>query len=164
MGLFSKRKKEKKIKPIIEVPKRPLLEYSFKVAGVPNYKKAIKALAEYHENDWYTTSTKEIREAGMDDERIYQYDFNICKVDFVDEPDNPYDKNAIKIIFDDEHIGYVPKTKCTTVKNILSKEIKSVYGELYGGKYKYVSSDGTDKNETKYGASVTIYYYEKTNI
>ena len=160
MGLFSKKKKAEPVTPQPTVVKRPMSQLTFKVAGISNYKSAIEKLAEDHENDWYTATVKEIREAMMDDEKIYQYDFNVQKVLLVDEPDNQFDKNAIKVIADGEHIGYVSKTKCKQVKEIsASKEIKSIHCNLYGGKYKIVTS-GTEKGETEYGASIDIFYYD----
>ena len=38
-----------------------------------------------------------------------------------EEPDNQYDPNAIKVILDGKHIGYVPAKKCKKVKKILQK-------------------------------------------
>jgi len=38
----------------------------------------------------------------------------------VPEPDNPYDKNAIRIDIDGLKLGYVPKTKTTTVRKIMN--------------------------------------------
>lgn len=162
MGLFSRKKKEDKQPVISQKPKRPVAQLSFKAAGISNYAKAVKSLAEGKENDWYTATAKEIKDASMDEERIYQYDFNVRYTELIPEPNNQYDKNAIKIVADGEHIGYVPKAKCKTVKEIMdTKEIKGIHCDLYGGKYKYVSSSGTDKGETEYGATVDIFYYEE---
>ena len=41
------------------------------------------------------------------------------QLELVEEPTNKYDPNAIKVIVDGKHIGYVPAKKCKKVKNIL---------------------------------------------
>lgn len=159
MGLFSKKKKETKQAPA-PAPARHVETVSFKVAGISNYGEAIKALSEGQENDWFTATKKELKENYMLDEKIYQYDFAIRKTELLPEPDNPHDKNAIKVMMDQELVGYVPKTKCKAIKEILdTKEIKLMTGEIYGGKYKCVSDDDIEKGETEYGAMVQIVYY-----
>ena len=40
-------------------------------------------------------------------------------VELVPEPDNPHDPNAIKVIMNGQHIGYVPKEKTADIKKIL---------------------------------------------
>lgn len=40
-------------------------------------------------------------------------------VELVPEPDNKHDPNAIKVIMNGQHIGYVPKEKTADVKKIL---------------------------------------------
>lgn len=40
-------------------------------------------------------------------------------VRLVEEPDNQYDSNAIKVILNNQHVGYVPKEKTAEVKKIL---------------------------------------------
>lgn len=44
------------------------------------------------------------------------------KLELVEEPTNKYDPNAIKVIVDGKHIGYVPAKKCKKVKDILHKK------------------------------------------
>ena len=54
-------------------------------------------------------------------------------VELVEEPTNKHDPNAIKVIVDGHHIGYIPAKKCTKVKTILHsgtiKEIRFVHDE-----------------------------------
>ena len=54
-------------------------------------------------------------------------------VELVEEPSNKYDPNAIKVIVDGQHIGYIPAKKCVKVKGILHgknvKEIRYVHNE-----------------------------------
>ena len=45
---------------------------------------------------------------------------------FVKEPENEHDKNAIKVLFNDEHIGYIPKN----IAEILQDCIDDLCGEV----------------------------------
>jgi hypothetical protein len=38
------------------------------------------------------------------------------------EPDNQYDANAIKVLADDQHIGYVPKTSNTVLAMLMDQD------------------------------------------
>lgn len=44
------------------------------------------------------------------------------------EPDNPYDKNAVKVIFDGFHLGYVDKINAKNVTDETKAIITRVYG------------------------------------
>ncbi|MBR2555101.1 MAG: HIRAN domain-containing protein [Aeriscardovia sp.] len=44
-------------------------------------------------------------------------------LELIEEPENKHDPNAIKVIVDGQHIGYVPAKKCEKVKKILTKTI-----------------------------------------
>ena len=45
------------------------------------------------------------------------------KLELIPEPTNKHDPNAIKVIVDGKHIGYVPANKCAKVHKILTKRI-----------------------------------------
>jgi len=61
------------------------IDYTLKVAGVSFYQDAILKLYK---------SNKE---------------FNPQKLKLVREPTNPFDKNAIQVVYGDEKLGYIPK-------------------------------------------------------
>lgn len=179
MGLFSmfkkKDSKERPFAPATEVKqpevKEPTVDeflfYNFKIAGTSfREKEIVKNLA--FENDDYSMSKKELIEDDRVDERIYQYFFDIGKVELVPEPDNPEDENAVKVIADGTHIGYVPASKAKKVKKILEKEtIIQTTCEMSGGKFKLLTEEETDSGKETYelvteghniGGSVTIKY------
>lgn len=120
----------------------------FSVAGTSYKQKEIESLA--FENIDYSLSKKEICEQYCDGGAIYKYVFSISNVHLEPEPTNEHDANAVKVIADDVHIGYIKQGKCSEVKNLLnsSKDL-SISIEIYGGPYKFVSvdyDDDTDKN------------------
>lgn len=121
-----------------------------KVAGTSFRQKEIETLGE--ENSSYYCSKRELIEDCMTDERIYQYDFFPVSVQLVEDPDNEYDSNAIKVIIDNVHVGYIKKGSCSHIKNLLRhNKISSIAANISGGKYKYISSDyDVDKDKGVY--------------
>lgn len=78
----------------------------------------------------------------MIDEEIYQYRFHPQKVELVPEPDNKYDSNAVKVIVDGVHVGYIKKGSCTHVKKLLAEDrILNINCKIGGGKFKIITED-----------------------
>lgn len=140
-------------KPVIydsKVPVKTSLEASpsqphyitenHRVAGVAYYQKAILSLAV--ETDEYTYTKKELEESGFEDEKIWKYEFFPSKVELVEEPDNPHDPKAIKVVIDGEHVGYIKSGSCFHVKNLLkSGRIHDITADIMGGPYKLLHYD-----------------------
>ena len=65
--------------------------------------------------------------AGIKHHRKAFYALNLEQrehsLELIEEPENKHDPNAIKVIVDGKHIGYVPAKKCKKVKNILHNKI-----------------------------------------
>lgn len=141
--------------------------YDFKVAGISFRENDIIDQIMI-ENDDYDLSKREAVELGLIDERIYRYIGAPSDVQLIPEPDNPHDENAVKVISDGLHIGYVPTGKTKKVKQILStKDIISISCDIYGGQYKFISEDYNDsgkevytveKGKTNIGAEIIIKY------
>lgn len=133
------------------------IKETIKVVGTSFYKDEIEELGDENEN--YTLTKKGIIDEGLEDERIYQYDFCPVKVELVPDPENEHDKNAIKVIADGYQIGHVPADKCAYVHGLLSSgRIRKVDVEIYGGNYKYYDSDEEklEKHEQDFGARLTL--------
>ena len=142
--------------------------YSFRVAGISKRQRSITANLLTESSD-YEATKKELVEIGMTDERIYKYIPDVLDAELVPEPENPHDPNAVKVIVDDIHVGYVPAEKAEKVKKLLdTKQIRDVSCEFYGGPYKIITEDyDLEKNKEVYtveresqyiGAEVTIEY------
>jgi len=118
-----------------------------RVAGTSYYQKEIASLAE--ENPVYDWSKKELIDDIGEDEKIYRYEFNPKKVELIEEPDNPHDPNAIKVIIDDILVGYIKKGSCNRVRNLLrANSINRIDVEITGGPYKIIYCD-YDEDEDK---------------
>ena len=94
------------------------------------------------ENPDYSMTKKELIEAGMTEERIWKCSFSPSSIRLVPEPDNPHDPNAIKVLVDGIHVGYIKQGSCAHIRNIYkNKSIVQVSCEISGGPYKFVSED-----------------------
>ena len=97
------------------------------------------------ENYEFDYSRKDFLEIFSEGQRIYKYLFAPKSVVLEEEPDNKYDKNAIKVIIDGVHVGYIKKEDCIHVKQLIdSKNIISIDATIYGGKYRYYYEDYDD--------------------
>lgn len=70
----------------------------------------------------------------------YGFWFNVIKLE--PEPDNPHDPDAIKVIADGFHIGYISKENCKKVHNYMKNNRTIMLGLTgWGGPFKYVDED-----------------------
>ena len=119
---------------------------TYKVAGVTHYTENIMNLSS--ENSDYFLSKRELIEEDLTNERIWKYEFYPERVELVPEPDNPEDRNAIKVIVDDEHVGYIKRGSCTHVHTLLNTgNITSITCTIGGGPYKYISEEYDDERD-----------------
>jgi hypothetical protein len=66
------------------------------------------------------------------------------------EPLNPYDKNAIKVMLDDEHLGYIPKGTAES----LAKDMDE------GREYYAVVSEVTGLDKKNVGCNIEVFRRE----
>lgn len=148
-----------------KAPAKPRAKFErHKVAGTSYHLDAIMELAQ--ENPDYDLTKREIIDNGLTDERIYQYTFTDGPVELVDDPDNEYDPNAIKVLVAGQHIGYIKRGSTGRVHNLQrAGRVLGVTAEIYGGKYKVVLCDDDDdgaehyeliRDESLYGAAIEI--------
>lgn len=127
---------------------RPVFE-THKVAGVNYRVDNLMQLAS--ENPEYHMSKTELIESGMDGQYIYRYDFLSQPVELIDEPDNPYDSKAIKVVVAGQHIGYIKRGSTGRIRNLRkSDRLIKVYAEIGGGPYKYLRYDEDGDMMPKY--------------
>lgn len=137
----------------------------FKVAGTSFRKNEIEDLAT--DNYEYEYTKKEIIDNMLDGEEIYQYYFNPHNVELIPEPDNQYDQNAIKVIIDNIHVGYIKKGSCSRIKNLINQnKVKKIDADIYGGKYKIVEFDEykdsyvLERDETEYSVKIDLTVFD----
>lgn len=123
---------------------------TYKVAGVTHYVDNIMSLAV--ENSNYDLSKRELIDDGMIEEKIWKYEFYPSRLELTPEPDNPHDPNAIKVIIDGKHVGYIKEGSCAHIRNLMKQgTVVQADCKIGGGPYKYISEDyDYDKDKEAY--------------
>ena len=115
-------------------------------------------------NPLYDYSRKELIESGIVGERVYEYSYKLGRITFEDEPANEFDPNAVKILSDGIHIGYIKKGSTSRLRNIMKKNVLAIEATAGGGNYKEVYEDGDsyslEKGDSKYWLRIVIRYRE----
>ena len=113
---------------------------TYYVTGVRFYEKQLLKLA--IKNPDYAMVKQEIIDALMCDENLPKFIFKPERIELVPEPDNPHDPNAIKVIIDGCHVGYIKATECLYLLEAIKQErLNSITCNITGGPYKCVIED-----------------------
>ena len=119
---------------------------TYHVAGTTFHEDAILSLSS--ENPDYEMSKRDLIDAGMTDEKIWEYEFDPSNVELIPEPENPHDPNAVKVIVDGEHVGYIKKGSCKHILKLIAEDrIFRIDCEIGGGNYKIVSEEYDDEKD-----------------
>ena len=135
-------------------------EYRFEVAGVFAHTDAVRALGRRKRDYWELSDTALLEKYTEDEKRIYAYSFPAVACELEPEPDNPHDPNAIKVLVDGQHVGYVPAAECATVRSIL-RRADSIRGSVGHGPCKLVSGGDVRHYDDEFTVRVTIEYEGK---
>lgn len=108
---------------------------TYSVAGMNYRYENVEAVGK--KNPDFSRPASELIAEGKTDKRIYEYSFLGVQFSLKPEPSNPHDKNAIKILADGKHIGYISSDENQKALALMkSGRVKSVGGTMYGGSYK----------------------------
>lgn len=125
----------------------------FEVRGLDYRLEDFLTLAQ--ENKRYKLSDEEILEKYPSG-RVYRYWLNNLRtVELVPEPDNPHDPNAIKVMLEGVHVGYVPRDLCLAVAEKLQQGYMPKV-KVRGGPYKYVSDGRVNQSRAEYEITVSL--------
>lgn len=146
-----------------EIPASVITE-NYYVTGIKYHQKDLESLGIINQD--YALSKTQLYEKGLIESNIYEYNFNPIFIDLKPEPDNPYDPNAIMVLIDNAHVGYIKKGNCTHIKKLLnSNSIVSISAHIGGGNFKYlvqhdeentVSSYDLEKGNAPYTIKLTL--------
>lgn len=140
--LLIKRGRKEQTEPSkASVPKKE----THRVAGVSYHQEEIKSLGTKNPN--YSMTRQAVQEAGLLGKWIKEYEFSPEKVELIPEPDNPYSENgnAIKVVVDGVHIGYIKDESSEHVGDLLEDgRIAKVSCTIEGGNKKRYVRDGED--------------------
>lgn len=124
---------------------------TYRATGMEHRMDSLMSLS--FDNPDYKLSKQEIVDQGLTDERIFQKEFIATKIELVPEPDNPYDKNAIKVVADGRHIAYIKRGSCAHLLNVINEgRLLCISADIGGGRYKYVYKDEDREDSEEFGA------------
>lgn len=106
-------------------------------------------------NRLYGIPDTEFLQKIEEQKNIYRFKYREAEAQLIPEPTNQHDGNAIKVLVDNIHVGYIPSERCLEVKNKL-KQIKSVNAHIHGGDYKYHSNNEVFKTEADFSIELYI--------
>lgn len=129
--------------------------FTARVHGISFREKAVLSILV--ENYEFDMSKKEIKDEGLDGQKIFKYDSVTEPAKLVPEPDNPEDPNAIAVYVEDKHIGYIAKGMTKRIQNLIDGDkIESIQAEIGGGPYRVVYDDGTERDTMPFWCSLKI--------
>lgn len=106
-------------------------------------------------NGMYNIPDAEFMKKVDSHKNIYRFKFRETEAKLIPEPTNPHDANAIKVMIDGVHVGYIPADRCMEIKKRLPG-IKSITAKLHGGDYKYHSNNEVFKTEANFSIELYI--------
>ena len=165
LGLFQKstvQKNETKekadaapVKRNNDQPYLPKVGKSHRVVGLDHRKANVMKLAK--ENPLYKLDKAAILKQDLAETYIHKYIFADGPAKLVQEPENPHDPNAIKVVVAGQHIGYIKAGSCAHLNKVINEgRLEKVLCRISGGPYKgafrdldeekpmYIIESGTD--------------------
>lgn len=130
----------------------------FSVAGVSMRQDIFKKAG--YRNEEYSLSKTRIIDEGLEDENIPQYLFDTVYVSLELDPENEHDPNAVKVLLNDEHIGYIPADDSEYVHDMMEDDrIADIDAKIVGGPYKRYNSDldEIEKEDLYFGMRLYLY-------
>lgn len=136
-------------KPTQDTPD-DIIDKTYRVTGIQHYLDNLLDLAVPNSN--YDMTKKEIIDFGMTDQYIWECEFYPSKLELQPEPDNPHDSNAIKVLIDDKHVGYIKSGSCKHLLNVIEQDrFMGATCKIGGGKYKRVDEEyDYDRDKSTY--------------
>lgn len=121
-------------------PYLPNVGKRHRIVGLEHRKANVMKLAK--ENPLYGLDKTAILRQGLVDTYIHKYTFVNDPADLVQEPNNPHDPNAIKVVVAGQHIGYIKAGSCAHLNKVINEgRVEKVLCRIYGGPYKGAFQD-----------------------
>ena len=108
------------------------------------------------ENPLYKLDKAAILKQGLTNTAIHKYIFADGPTELVQEPDNPHDPNAIKVVVAGQHIGYIKAGSCAHLNKVINEgRVEKVICRIYGGPYKGAFQDIDELNDAGFTGKPT---------
>lgn len=132
----------------------------FSVAGVSTRQDVFKKAG--YRNDEYSLSKKRIIDEGLEDVDIPQYEFGTVHIGLELEPENEHDPNAVKVLLNDEQIGYIPADDSEYVHDMMEDDrIADIDAKIVGGPLKRYNSDTDEIEKVDLYFGMRLFLYVK---
>ena len=132
----------------------------FSVAGVSTRQEVFKKAG--YRNDEYSLSKKRIIDEGLEDVDIPQYEFGTVHIGLELEPENEHDPNAVKVLLNDEQIGYIPADDSEYVHDMMEDDrIADIDAKIVGGPLKRYNSDTDEIEKVDLYFGMRLFLYVK---
>ena len=132
-------------------------EYKFFETILSPYRSVFISIGRRKSDYWDLTDAQLAEKHPEEKKRIYAYYFPVVPCDLIPEPDNPDNPNAIKVLMDGKHVGYVPDSLCADVLTIL-KRPHEIHAKIDGGPHKTVFSGDVRHYDDPFSVRITIQY------
>lgn len=124
-------------------PYLPKVGKGHRVVGLEYRKTDVMKLA--RENPLYKLDKAAILKQGQADTYIHKYIFECEPAELVQEPENPKDPNAIKVVVAGQHIGYIKAGSCAHLNRVINEgRVDKILCRIYGGPYKGAFQDADE--------------------
>lgn len=154
LGLFKKSAVQKNktpektdVAPVQKIIDQPYLQNVGKrhrIVGLDHRKANVMKLA--RENPLYKLDKAAILKQGLVETCIHKYIFADGPTELIQEPENPHDPNAIKVVVDGQHIGYIKAGSCAHLNKVINEgRVEKILCRIYGGPYKGAFQDYDEK-------------------
>lgn len=136
-------------------------KHAHKIAGVKYYEANIVKLA--RKNPAYNYTKKEIIAKKLCCEYLFEYTFAPKITKLIPDPTNPHDPNAIKVIIDEQHVGFIKAGSCTRILKLIKEDrIARIESKIGGGRFQNLWADGKEiqqheNGKTEYKIEITIF-------
>ena len=150
----------------VESKQKVLKTAHYDIAGIYYHQENLEKIVEI--NPLFSAKRNDViaQADKLLDKQIFKYDYkNPYNARLIPEPTNPEDPNAIQIVVNDCHIGYIRRRVTSPMSDIMSAEIVSCTCKIHGGKYKILRYDSeTGKysltsHDEHFGGQLTVQYY-----
>lgn len=114
----------------------------FYVAGVHFRQDAIESLPHIIDENYKSSSARKYENECIYD-KVYKYDFHYydLNLDIQHEPDNPEDPDAMKVMINNVHVGYIKRDDLDRFDVLANIGPKGVVIDILGGNYKLLDYD-----------------------
>lgn len=123
-----------------------------RVAGVTYHEDEILALSSAA---WYFD---DMEKGDLEDgEKFYELSFKEGPVSLVPEPSNPHDKNAIMVLIDGHHVGYIKSGSCAHYLNLIrAGRILDIKADIRGGRWIALFDDDVERDSDPFSIRLSV--------